>query len=83
MALLSGSESVKVSICYCLYVMLIILTGLTGHIFEPVPKQDLDFQCHVLRSFLCSMIAVVHFVDIGGIVDHYLLNFLFINKSPA
>jgi hypothetical protein len=36
----------------------------------PVANQDPDFQRHV----------VVQFVDIGGIVDHHCLNFLFIIK---
>jgi hypothetical protein len=26
------------------------------HIFVPVPSQDLDFQHHMLWSFLCSMV---------------------------
>ena len=40
-------------------------------------NQDLDF--HVMVFFVFSGLrweAIVHFVDIGGIVDHHCLNFL-------
>ena len=46
----------------------------------PVPSQDLDFQCHMSWFFFCVQWweVVVLFVDIGGIVDHHCLSFLFI-----
>jgi hypothetical protein len=50
-------------------------------IFVSVPNQGLVFQ----DVFFCILVdglrweVVVHFVDIGGIVDHQCLNFLFIN----
>jgi hypothetical protein len=34
---------------------MIPLTGLTRHIFVPVPSQDFDFQRHMSWSFLCSV----------------------------
>ena len=59
-------------------------TDLTLPHFVLVPSQDIDFQCHTVYhgSFLCSMTVevrvIVCFVDIGGIVDHSCLPFLFI-----
>jgi len=46
-----------------------------------VPSHELDFQRHMSWSVLCSVRweVIVHFVDIGGIVDHHCLNLLFIN----
>ena len=48
-----------------------------------VPRKDQNFLCHMLWSFVCSMIWgerwLLIFVDIGGIVDHHCSNFLFIN----
>jgi hypothetical protein len=48
-----------------------------------VPRKDQNFLCHMLWSFVCSMIWgerwLFIFVDIGGIVDHHCSNFLFIN----
>jgi hypothetical protein len=49
-------------------------------------NQDLDFQLHMSRCFFCFFYmfndlkweVIVRFVDIGGIVDHQCLNFLFI-----
>ena len=47
-----------------------------------VPSQDLDFQHHMSCLFLVfserRWKVFVCFVDIGGIVDHHCLNFLFI-----
>ena len=50
--------------------------------FATVPNQDLDFQPHIyivvffiFNDFRREMI--VRFVDIGGIVDHHCLNFLY------
>jgi len=40
----------------------------------PVPSQDLDFQRHMLWSFVFNSLVwefVVPVVDIGGIVDHH------------
>ena len=56
----------------------ILLTDLTPPHFVPVPSHDLDF--HTSWSLWCSMMreVVVCFVDIGGIIDHHCLNFLFI-----
>ena len=51
------------------------------NIIVHVPSQDLDFQHHMLWSFLCSIFKMKHFfldfVDIGGILDHHCLHFLF------
>ena len=58
------------------------LSGLTRPLFVPVPSLDLDFQCHMSWSFICSMIwgkcwlFVILIFDIGEIVDHHCLNFL-------
>ena len=56
-------------------------------IFVPVPSQDLDFSVfpipHVMVSFVVNVlrwVAVVSFVGTGGIVDHFCLNFPFINN---
>jgi hypothetical protein len=35
-----------------------------------------------MTFFLCAKFQVVHYVDIGGIVDHHCLNFLFISSPP-
>ena len=48
-----------------------------------VTSQDLDFQWHgrfqrVLKGFRRRM--VIRFADIGGIVGHHCLNFLFVNR---
>ena len=48
----------------------------------PVPSQDLNFERHMSWSFFVLSEwrgeMIVGFVDIGGIVDHHCLNFLFI-----
>ena len=45
----------------------------------PVPSQDLDFQCHMSWSVLCSVSwGDCCFVNIVGFVDLHCLNFLFI-----
>ena len=43
-----------------------------------VTRQDLDFQHHTGMS--CSMISGT-FVDIGGIIDHHCVHFLFITST--
>jgi len=75
------------SFCYCLFMFILrrksngwegrlSLTGLTASHFCDCPK-------HVF--FVCSMIwdesQIVHFVDIGGIVDRYHLNLNFHNAN--
>ena len=52
--------------------------------FNPVPSQNLHFQRQLLWSFIFNDLSrevVVHFVDIGSIVDYHCLNFLFIKTS--
>ena len=48
--------------------------------FAPVKNKDMDFQRHMSWSFIVFM-AIVRFVDIGGIVDYHCLNFLFKNMK--
>jgi hypothetical protein len=49
-------------------------------IIYPVPSHDLHFQHQmVLPSFFVFQLVVI---DIGGIVDHYCFNFLFITYTP-
>ena len=36
-----------------------------------VPNYVLDFQLHILLSFLCLYMVFVRFVDIGVIVKHF------------
>jgi hypothetical protein len=45
------------------------LPVLSCYIFVLVPSKDLDFQCHMAWSFMCSVKMRVDcsFVDIGGI----------------
>ena len=44
----------------------------------PVPSQKQDVNCHGLVFNESSWEVIVLFVDIGGIVDHRCLNFIFI-----
>jgi hypothetical protein len=60
------------------------LTGLTTAHFCVHPMSDLDFQRHVF-FFFCVFSeyvweVIVRFVDIGWIVDHHCLNFLFLSN---
>jgi hypothetical protein len=59
----------------------IALTSLRPPIFVSVPSQNLDFKRHMSWSVLCSVSSVQMrgIVDIGGIVDHHRLYFLFIH----
>ena len=56
----------------------ITLTGSPCNIFVPVPTQDLDVQHYIVVTFVFNYSrweVIVHFVDIGGIVDHCLTIF--------
>jgi hypothetical protein len=44
----------------------------------PVLIQELDFQCHILCFSCVQLSEVMRFVDIGGIIDHHCLDFIFI-----
>jgi hypothetical protein len=59
----------------CMYQLLLI---------KAILAPDM-WHCHFMLFFLCSMIrgekVIVYFVDIGGIIDHLCLNFLFIILS--
>ena len=49
----------------------------------PVLSQDLDFNRHLMVFFVFNYFSwqvIVSFVDIGWIVDHHCLNFLFITN---
>ena len=58
------------------------LTSFTLPHFCVFPKLGLDFQRHMPWSFFVfrelRWEVIVRFVDIGGLVDHHCLNFLFI-----
>ena len=59
----------------------ISLTNLSSHIFMHVQRQDLDFQRRITwYFFIFSELrweVIVRSADIGGIVDHHCLCFLF------
>ena len=48
------------------------------HIFVPVPSLTWISNTIILMFNCLKWVMVVRFVDIGGIVDHHRLNFLFI-----
>jgi hypothetical protein len=55
--------------------------GSCNHIFVTVSSQDLNFQHYMSWPFFSSVRRwdlITHSVDVGGIVDHNHLNFLFI-----
>jgi hypothetical protein len=62
---------------------------LSRQIFVIVPTQDYDFLRHISWFSLIFFLIlndlrwqkIVRFVDIGGIVDHHYLNFVFIMKK--
>ena len=64
--------------------VVIPLTSLTPPHFYACSKPGSGFPTSYVMAFFCSNYlrreVIVCFVDIGGIVDHHCLNFLFITK---